>query len=303
MRLNLHSLQLFVATVTQRSIAAAAEREFIAPSALSKRIAELERLFGTPLLVRQARGVEPTAAGRVLVREARTLLHQAQNLEAKIRDFAVGDSGHVRIAANSAAITQFLSEDLRGFTELHPRIQIDLEERVSALVTRMLIENAADVGVFTSSSDEAHLEIHAYREDELVLIMHDSHPLAAMKRISFADTLEHEHIGLQRDSVVANLIQHVATNANRELRMRFFVHSYDALIAMVRSRHGIGLLPRGALVLYDTANVTSVGLIDDWARRRLKVAVRPGEPPSSAARRLLQHLCTSSTIRWSQGSP
>lgn len=297
MRLNLHSLQLFVATVEERSIAAAAEREFIAASALSKRIAELERLLGTPLLLRQARGVEPTAAGRVLARGARTLLHQAADLEAKVRDFAVGDSGHVRIAANLSSITQFLANDLREFTHQHPRIHIDLEERISSVVTRMLVENAADIGVFTSSLDEANLDVQPYREDELVLVMHGSHPLAALQRIGFAETLEHEHIGLQRDSAAANIIQRVAADARRELRMRFFVHSYDALISMVRSRHGIGMMPLGALSLYDTADLASVRLIDPWARRRLKIAVRRGNTLSAAARLLLQHLSAATTAR------
>ena len=297
MRLNLHSLELFVATVEERSITAAAERRFIAASALSKRIAELERVLGTPLLLRQARGVEPTAAGRVLARGARTLLHQAGELEANVRDFAVGDSGHVRIAANLSAITQFLANDLREFTQQHPRIHIDLEERISSLVTRMLLENSADIGLFTSSMDEAQLDVHPYREDELVLIMHTSHPLASFDQIGFADTLDHEHIGLQRDSAAASIIQRVAADAKRELRMRFFVHSYDALISMVRARHGIGLMPLGALSLYDTNDLANVRIIDPWARRRLKIAVRRGEAISAAARLLLQHLCASATTR------
>ena len=189
MRLNLHSLQLFVAVVEAGSIAAAAEREFIAASALSKRIAELERLLDTPLLLRQARGVEPTAAGRVLVRGARTLLHQAVDLEVKVRDFATGESGHVRIAANLSSITQFLAIDLREFTKAHPRIQIDLEERISSIVTRMVLDNVADIGVFTFSVDEPQLDVYPYREDEVVMVMHKSHPgtimlVSAPRRLS-----------------------------------------------------------------------------------------------------------------------
>lgn len=290
MRLNLYSLQLFVAAVEAGSIAAAAEREFIAASALSKRVAELERVLGTPLLLRQARGIEPTAAGRVLVKGARTLLHEADDLAVKVRDFATGESGHVRIAANLSSITQFLSNDLRDFTQKHPRIQIDLEERISSIVTRMVLENAADIGVFTFSPDEPLLEVHPFREDEMVLIMHRSHPLAPRGIVAFIDTLEHDHIGLQRESALATTIQRVAVAAGRELRMRFFVHSYDALISMVRSRLGIGFLPLGALPLYDRSELATVRLSDAWARRRTKIAVRRGENLSTAARKLLDHL-------------
>ena len=290
MRLNLHSLQLFVAVVEARSITAAAEREFIAASALSKRIADLERLLGTPLLLRQARGVEPTAAGRVLAKGARTLLHQAVDLEVKVRDFAIGETGHVRIAANLSAITQFLATDLRVFMQSHPRIKIDLEERISSSVTRMILDNAADIGVFMFSADEQQLEVHPYREDEVVMIMHKSHPLAPRGRICFLDTLDYEHIGMQRDSAMATILQRVAIAGGRELRMRFFVHSYDALISMVRQKLGIGLIPLGAVPLYDQSDLVTLNLTDSWARRRIKIGVRRGESRSMACQMLLNHL-------------
>lgn len=297
MRLNLHSLQLFVAVVEVGSIAAAAEREFIAASALSKRIAELERLLGTPLLLRQARGVEPTAAGRVLVRGARTLLHQAVDLEVKVRDFATGESGHVRIAANLSSITQFLATDLRDFTQAHPRIQIDLEERISSVVTRMVLENVADIGLFTFSADEPQLDVHPYREDEVVMVMHKSHPLASRGQASFLDTLEYEHIGMQRDSAMATVMQRVAIASGRELRMRFFVHSYDALISMVRQRLGIGLIPWGAVPLYEQTELATLHLSETWACRRIKIGVRRGEALSMAGRMLLDHLLASARLR------
>lgn len=293
MRLNLHSLKLFVAVVEEGSITAAAEREFIAASALSKRVTELERVLGTALLLRQARGVEPTAAGRVLVRGARTLLHQAVDLEVKVRDFATGASGHVRVAANLSAITQFLATDLSDFTQAYPRIQIDLEERISSSVTRMVLDNVADIGVFMFSEDEQQLDVHPYREDEVVMIMHKSHPLAPRGRASFLDTLDYEHIGMQRHSAMGTIMQRVATGAGRELRMRFFVQSYDALISMVRQRLGIGLMPWGAVPLYEQTELVTMQLTESWARRRIKLGVRRGEAQSAAGRMLLDHLLSS----------
>ena len=63
-RIDLTSLQLFVAVGETGSIGKAAEREFIAASAVSKRLAELESALGTALLYRHARGVDVTPAGR-----------------------------------------------------------------------------------------------------------------------------------------------------------------------------------------------------------------------------------------------
>ena len=67
-RLDLYSLQVFLAVLEEGSIAAAAVREHIAPSALSKRLSELERTLDVTLFQRHARGVEPTSAAKALAR-------------------------------------------------------------------------------------------------------------------------------------------------------------------------------------------------------------------------------------------
>lgn len=58
------TLRLFIAVCEEGTIARAAEREFIAPSAVSKRLADLEALVDVALLSRSQRGVRATAAGR-----------------------------------------------------------------------------------------------------------------------------------------------------------------------------------------------------------------------------------------------
>src|SRR5436190_21388858 len=72
--IDLKTLRLLVAVCDHRNMARAAEQEHIEPSAISKRIAQLEADLGTPLLLRSRRGVEPTPAGTALLEHARTVL-------------------------------------------------------------------------------------------------------------------------------------------------------------------------------------------------------------------------------------
>ncbi|MEJ1975654.1 MAG: LysR family transcriptional regulator [Acetobacteraceae bacterium] len=62
-RIEILTLELFIAVIEERSIARAGERRNIAVSAVSRRISDLESLLQVQLLHRRARGVEPTAAG------------------------------------------------------------------------------------------------------------------------------------------------------------------------------------------------------------------------------------------------
>jgi DNA-binding transcriptional LysR family regulator len=80
---DLTSLRLFVAVCEVKSITHAAEMEAIAASAVSKRIAKLEQLAGTRLLVRGRSGVVPTKTGATLLEHARNLIY---NLDLIDRD-------------------------------------------------------------------------------------------------------------------------------------------------------------------------------------------------------------------------
>ena len=73
MRFDLTTLNLVLAIADTRSITRGAAREHLALAAASKRLSDLEARFGVPLFERRARGVEPTEAGRALVRHVRNL--------------------------------------------------------------------------------------------------------------------------------------------------------------------------------------------------------------------------------------
>ncbi len=94
--LDLTTLRLLVAVCEQQNMARVAEQEHIAPSAISKRIAQLESNLGIALLNRTRRGVQPTAAGLALVEHARTMLFAAERIENDVTAFAGGIKGNVR---------------------------------------------------------------------------------------------------------------------------------------------------------------------------------------------------------------
>ncbi len=93
------TLRLFIAVCEERNLARAAEREAIVASAVSKRIAAIEAEVGAPLLVRGRRGIEPTAAGQALLRQAREALGAMERMHAELSDFATGVQSSAGVAA------------------------------------------------------------------------------------------------------------------------------------------------------------------------------------------------------------
>jgi DNA-binding transcriptional LysR family regulator len=293
-RLDLTSLQLFVAVCETGSIGRAAEREGIAASAVSKRLSDLEGVLETPLLYRHARGVDLTPAGETLLHHARGMLFGLDKMQGELSEYAQGVRGHVRLHANISAIVQFLPEDLATFLARHNQVKLDLEERLSTEVIRAVQEGEADIGICHPQLNARGLQSRAYKHDRLVLVVPASHRFAGREGIRFAETLDEDHVGLHGTSAIYLAMRRAAAEAGQSIRLRFRVTGLDAMCRMVHNGLGVGLAPDRAFeLLRHMGELRAVPLQDDWAVRELQVLARDFAALPVTARLLVDHLCQS----------
>jgi len=285
------SLKLFVSIVEEGSIAAGAEREHIAASAVSKRISELEDVFHTQLLRRTNRGVEATDAGITLLQLARGVLRDMNNIALQIREYASGVRGLVRLSANISSINQFLPSEIRTFMSAHPQVHVHLEANISEAIVNAVAENAADVGVVTMAAYRNELEFIPYHTDQLIVITPKEHPLATRRSIKLCDTLDYDFVGLPVGSALHNQLIRAALELDRTPKLRIQVNSFDALCLMVEAGLGIGIVPKGAARPYlKGLRIRSIALDEPWATRYLKICVRSLASLPTSARLLVEHL-------------
>ncbi|AZF41930.1 Transcriptional regulator, LysR family [Pseudomonas sp. R1-43-08] len=290
------SLHLFILVCEEGTIARASERAFIAPSAVSKRISDIEARFGTPLLNRSKRGVEPTPAGLALLRHARSLTRAMERLDSELSEYAEGARGHVRVLANISSIMEFLPEELSDFMIEHPRIQADIEERFSPDVVRGVAEGNADLGICRRSMAVGDLEFLPYRRDHLAVVVGAQHALAGRTHIAFAETLAFDHLGLSAFATLNNFMRSEATKEGHELRFRSYVSSFDAAFRLVQFGLGLAVFPLEAVERYARLfDLRIIPLTDDWALGEFVICVRDRDALSLSARRLLDHLLLRAT--------
>ncbi|WP_223569788.1 LysR family transcriptional regulator [Pseudomonas sp. BF-R-26] len=290
-RLDMITLQLFVAIQEEGTLTRAAAREAIAVSAASKRLMELEEALGISLFVRQAKGMTLTPAGETLLHHARQMLLNVEKIGLELGEHVQGMRGYVRMLANLSAIIQFLPEDLRDFSELHPQVKTDLEERPSNGVIQGVLDGVADLGICSGDIDRKGLHSVPYRCDKLVVLMRPDHPLAIEHELVFADTLDSDYVGLHAGSSI-NMRTHSAARAAGEvLRLRIHVPGFDAMCRMVQANMGIGILPQRAYELFGRAlGLHAVPLCDEWSARTLILVVRDEASLSPVSRMLFECL-------------
>ena len=290
-RIDLTSLQLFVAMCELGSIGKAAEREYIAASAVSKRLSDLEATLDTPLLYRHARGVDLTPAGESLLHHARSVLFSLEKMQGELSEYADGVRGHVRMHASISAIVQFLPEDLGAFIRQHPEVKIDLEEHLSTEVVRAVQEGTADLGVCNIANGIGDLQTLRYRQDQLVLIVPGGHGLSRHPAIDFEQTLDFDHVGLHSNSSIYLAMRQAAAQVGRTIKLRIHVTGLDAMCRMIHNGLGVGVMPQRAFeLMHGVGELASITLRDDWASRQIQLVARDFSTLPVTARSLVDHL-------------
>jgi DNA-binding transcriptional LysR family regulator len=293
--IDLKTLRLFVAVCDCRSMARAAEQEHIEPSAISKRIAQLEDDLGVELLVRGRRGVQATPVGLALLEHARSAVFTVDRIVADAAAFSgtAGLEGHVRLIATASAIAEALLDDIASFMREpdNENIKVDIEERVSRDLVRAVRDGNASLGVCWDQADFEGLAQRAYRKDRLALAVYAGHALVGRPSLRFEQTLDFEHVGLPPSTAVHTMLQRAAARTGRTVAYRVIVSTFDAALRVVAANLGVGVVPievgrRSAV----GADIVLIPIDDAWAERSFAICFRDFAALPPPSRRLVDHL-------------
>ncbi|PZO01437.1 MAG: LysR family transcriptional regulator [Hyphomicrobiales bacterium] len=269
------SLRLFIAVCEERNIATAARREAIVPSAISKRISQMEAEAGVALLERGRRGVLPTPAGETLWRYARESLMLIERMKAELGAFADGVQGHVRVFGSKSAVAQVLPRDIGLFAKCYRDVRVSLEEREIWEVVRGVEDGRADIGVCWDAVDLGSLRTLPYHGDHLAIVVHPDHPLAGREMVSFEDTIDYEHVDIAARSIMKTTQRNAAAAAGKQMRYRIQVSTVDAAYRIVAAQLALAIVPREeAGPIQQALGLAVIPLSDAWAKRRFVVATR-----------------------------
>ena len=272
MRFDLTDMRLFLTVVECGSLTQGARAMHLALASVSERIAGMEEAHGAPLLERNRRGVRATAAGEALVRHARAILGQVEQMRGELRTYATGLKGRVRLWSNTAAIATFLPGELCRFLADHPDLSIDLDERTSVDIVQAVGQWRADLGIVADSTDLGMLQTHLLMSDQLVVVANRRHQLAGQDTVAFADILGEPIVGIA-DSALALHLAERASRLGRQLDYRIQLRNTEHLAMHVEAGIGISILSR-AVASTLCRDLAIVPLAESWATRRVYLCAR-----------------------------
>jgi DNA-binding transcriptional LysR family regulator len=288
---DLTDMRLLVAIAEANSLTRGAERCHLSAAAVSVRIKNLEESIGARLLYRSSQGVTLTPPGQAFVHHARAVLGQIEHLRSDLQEYGEGVKGHLRVFASITAMAEFLPPVLSRYLASHRDVSIDLRERPSGEIVRAVSEGQTDLGIVSGPVRTEGLEVLPYRTDRLVVVTPAAHALAGRGAVSFVDTLEHDHVGLQEGTGLHAFLTQKAMDVGRAFKLRIQAGSFEVCCRMIAADVGLGVMPESAAHRYRAQlPIQVLELTDEWSLRRLQLCARSFELLPGFARELIEML-------------
>lgn len=281
-RPSLHQLEVFCTVVELGSMARAAEVLRVVPSSVSMQIQELERRYGTRLLLRGARRTEPTAAGSALYSQVSALLHGLRSVERQLAGLGEeAETGTLRFAATRTIGAGVVRTVVAAFERSHPRVDISYSVMFSPEQAKTEVVNErAEFALVGLVEPGWPLTARPLLDEPLVVVHAPGHPLSKRDHISLGDLGEHtlllrESPVLGHDEIVRLLDEGGVTPALKEFS------STEAIKAEAVAAVGVAVLPPTSITHELASGVLVRRSVEGFQPRRTVFLAAPVRPPLS----------------------
>ncbi|MEV4679899.1 LysR family transcriptional regulator [Streptomyces kurssanovii] len=291
--MQLQQLLYFVAVAETRHFTRAAERVHVSQPSLSQQIRALEKELGADLFGRARGNIALTDAGETLLPLARRILADADTARREVQELAQLRRGRVRLGATPSLCTGLLPEVLRTFHDLHPGIELLIEESGSHDLVRELARGSLDLALVVlplPSPSPALTTVELLKEDLVVV----SSPQARepRRRVRIADLAGEPLVMFRHGYDLRELTVAACRAAGFEPTFTVEGGEMDAVLGFVRAGLGVAVVPR-TVAERAGGDLRVTPLAGPGLRRTVALAHRSDVAPPRAARELQRVLLDS----------
>jgi DNA-binding transcriptional LysR family regulator len=253
--MNTHLLETFVAVAEELHFRRAAERLHLAQPAVSRQIRRLEDELGVQLFVRDQRKVILTEAGRIFLREARTILAQVELAQQQARRAQRGELGGLSVGYSEFFIVNRLFPGVvHLYRERFPEVALQMHELLPAQHVEALLEDVIDVGVVWMPVAAEGLRVETLFEEPLMVALPADHPLSSNAQVALEDLAAEPFVLFPRweSPGYYDLIIGACQEAGLVPRVVLEANTMKGMASMVAEGIGVSFLPHDA---YDKPGV------------------------------------------------
>lgn len=292
--MDIQALSAFIEVAESQSFSKAGQRLHLSQPAISKRIAALETLVGTPLFDRIGRQIRLTDAGRTLLPYARQVLQQIEDGRRALAQLSGDVGGRLSIGTSHHIGLHRLPPVLRAFTSEYPNVDLDIQFMDSEEACAAVVQGSLELGIVTLPTVPVeNLVAQPIWDDPLAVVVAPTHPLAQRRRVRLTDLAEHPAV-LPDERTYTHRIVTAALRAHGVApRVRMATNYLETLKMLVATGLGWSVLP--ASMLDDSIHAVPIAGLR--MQRALGAVRHRRRRLSRAAEALLQSLHDASPLK------
>ncbi|WDD91628.1 LysR family transcriptional regulator [Burkholderia sp. FERM BP-3421] len=228
----------------QGSLTAAANALHLTQSALSHTVKKLEQQLGVLVWDRDGRSLRPTQAGQYLLSLAERLLPQFEHAEARMKQYADGERGTLRIGMECHPCYQWLLKVVSPYLARWPDVDVDVKQRFQFGGIGALFGYDIDVLVTPDPLARPGLRFEPVFDYEQVLVVAERHPLAEVRYVKPEQLVDEILITYPVDTDRLDIYNYFLRPAGVVPRRHKTIETTDIMLQMVESGRGVAALPR-----------------------------------------------------------
>ena len=246
----------------QGSLTAAAEVLHVTQSALSHSMKKLEQQLGTDLWLREGRSLRLTQAGQYLHAVAQRIVPQLHLAEDRLRQYAQGERGTLRIGMECHPCYQWLLKIVSGYLAAWPQVDVDVKQKFQFGGIGALFGFEIDLLVTPDPLLKPGLRFEPVFDYEQVLVVNKGHALASAAYVKPQQLTQEVLISYPVDIERLDIYNQFLLPAGVTPKRHKAIETTDIMLQMVASGRGVAALPRW--------------LVEEYAARMDVVPVRLG---------------------------
>ena len=243
--MELRHLRYFVAVAEEGSLTVAAERRLhTAQPSLSRQMRDLEYQVGAQLMVRSARGIELTAAGRVFLDHARLALAQVEAAREAARRAAEPAKLSFALGFLTGTEMDWLPEAMRVLHDELPNIEVTVRSQYSPDLAADLMRGRLDLAFLRPESDVVGLTYKTVTREPFVVFMPSDHRLASHAAIRVQEIVGEKFIMISNTAPVPRMvIEEYLRRSDIDITPDHEADHLAMAMSLVASTRGVALLP------------------------------------------------------------
>jgi DNA-binding transcriptional LysR family regulator len=243
MKVNDHRIHFLYEAWRSGTMRAAADLLDVAPSSVSRQIAQLETEIGTPLIEHGLREIRLTDAGHAIIDYHRARLTGLEMLEGQLLEISTVRTGHVEIAIGEGFLGPALYDTLDDFIDDYSGIDLTVNVTDTTKMMHLLLEDQVHFGVGFHPVSHPQI-VSRYRATvPLMAIMNPAHSLARRRSITMEELCAEPLALMGTDFRIRQMIDEAAINSGLMISPAIVSNSIAFLARMALADRAVTVLP------------------------------------------------------------